>query len=157
MAIDPFDSNILFLGGDIGVYKSTDAGANWYKSSDDLQGLFVGSIALDAYHPGIIYVATFPGGVYKSIDAGASWSPTNNGITSLNGTSLAIDPTDPLRLYYGTVDAGVFQTQDGGANWTQINRGLTNLDVNVLLLDPLGSVLCAGTYGNGVFCADLKP
>ncbi|HZI94731.1 MAG TPA: hypothetical protein VFE84_10840 [Patescibacteria group bacterium] len=47
IAIDPSDTNILWLGTDKGVYKSTNGGAAWFRFSNGLPNVPVYALALD--------------------------------------------------------------------------------------------------------------
>src|SRR6516225_5750603 len=85
VAADPNDANVLYLaaaGG--GVWKTTDAGADWTPLTDDQPTLFMGALAVAPSDSTVIYAGTgeatssafsFTGhGVLKSTDAGATWT-----------------------------------------------------------------------------------
>lgn len=113
-----------------GLYKSTNAGANWSKLANLPQPNGSGlNFRIDPLATQTIYAAlTNPfrlaggGGMQKSTDGGATWAAINNGL----GTPLARD-VNTLRvssLAAGTVfiatDGGLFRTTDGGANWALV-------------------------------------
>lgn len=80
LAIAPSDSNVLYLGGELGIHKSTDAGEHWHllaattnkitlKRPDDGR-----SIAVDRADPDKVFAGTFSGEIYSSADGGQTWS-----------------------------------------------------------------------------------
>jgi hypothetical protein len=69
MAADPINTSQLFVGADIGVWKSVDAGANWTPYAEGLPEAGVSDLKL---HPTrrLLRAATYGRGVYeRSIDA----------------------------------------------------------------------------------------
>jgi len=159
LAIDPLTPTVLYAGTfDRGVFKSTDAGANW--SATGLTSVFVTALAIDPQTPSIVYAGTGGGGVFKSADGGGSWSAINTGLANLNVAGLAIDPQVPTTLYaritdvYASFpDTRVFKTTDGGATWSAIvmpPAGLYAtpvLAVTALTIDSqTTSTLYAGVY-----------
>jgi hypothetical protein len=67
-------------GGDtyagLGVYRSTDGGANWHHSSGVPDGLLGFKITIDPNDPSVVYAAT-GGGLYRSTDGGGSFVNVN--------------------------------------------------------------------------------
>jgi hypothetical protein len=90
IAIDPTNTNIVYVGGAAGgVWKTTNGGTNWTPMTDSQPALAVGSITIDpnSCSPGpctTIYVGTgeenfngdafYGAGILKSINAGSSWT-----------------------------------------------------------------------------------
>ncbi|MEK6905105.1 MAG: hypothetical protein AABX24_01765 [Nanoarchaeota archaeon] len=121
LALDPSDSNTLYLGtDDDGIYKSSDGGASWKKLSiSQLPKKYgVGDILVDPRNSNVIYVATvdyfrlftvrgFVGdhGVYVSRDSGNSWQPFNEGLGHAGAFALELD--DDI-LYVGTRGGGIY-------------------------------------------------
>lgn len=109
--------------------KSTDGGATWAISV--LQGITLGSIAIDPQSTTTLYVAAADEGILKSTDGGAAWIQINEGLP-LSAVSLAIDAAVPSTLYAGT-GSGVFKSTSAGARWR--STGLTDTPVNSLAIN----------------------
>jgi len=143
LAVDPSNSNIVYAGGNPGLFKTTNSGTNWSNISSGITG-FIYALAIDPSATNTIYAGT-PNGVFKSTNAGTSW--INTGCTDVN--AILIDPNGPDTIYAGT-DAGVFRSTIGGGSWTAMNQGLDELAVNCLGIYP-ANYLYAGTNGCGIY------
>ena len=140
-AIDPSNSSVLYLGvEDLGVYKSTDGGATWNRSSTGLIGYprkdnpklpcvnEMGKIVIDPSNPSHLLLARVdsPGtlsdsfsenaGVFESLNAGATWhqSTNNPAINTYVHDGLALG--DSNTWYQGTYNSGPSNTSTPGAN-----------------------------------------
>lgn len=136
VAVDPYNSDLIFAGTSQGLFKSTDGGANW-DALDKFAGTYIRSIVFDPLTSGILYVGTYGGGVWKSTDGGVNWEPAG----LFNGAVLAIDPQNPKILYaaisYPTM--GVFKTVDAGHSWSAAGTSGLPPDANLvgaLVIDP---------------------
>ena len=148
LAVNPSTSNIIYAGGDPGLYKTTNSGANWINISTGITGLIY-ALAIDPSATSTVYAGT-PNGVFKSTNAGTSW--TNTGCSNVN--AIIIDPDAPDTLYAGTI-TGVFRSITGGGNWTAMNQGLDELDIASLGIHP-ANYLYAGTNGKGLYRWNLN-
>ncbi|MCB0558840.1 MAG: glycosyl hydrolase [Lewinellaceae bacterium] len=122
-----------------GVWKTEDAGLNWFNISD---GYFntgsVGAIAIAPSDPNVVYVGmgehpvrgvmtSHGDGVYRSLNGGKDWQylglPNSRHIAAIQ-----VHPNDPDVVYvavqgalYGpSLDRGVYYSNDGGQNWQQL-------------------------------------
>ncbi len=100
VAIDPRGSSdqIIFIatqGG--GIWQSTDGGNTWRTTTDLLDSLSMGAVALDPANPSIVYAGTgspvnngfFKGiGIYKSTDDGGMWTLTPAAGVSFKGVAI---------------------------------------------------------------------
>ncbi len=106
----PSQPNTFFAGtANGGVWKTTDAGRAWRPIFDRETTGAVGSIAVAASNPGVIYVGTGEApldrhaargqGLYKSADGGASWTLMGlaDHAASLGGHRGPIQPRAPVR------------------------------------------------------------
>jgi photosystem II stability/assembly factor-like uncharacterized protein len=178
IAIDRFDSSIVYLGTDSGLFKSFDGGRTVarLKNGQSQIGTVV-NIVIDPRDNHTLYVSKFHdteenSGIWNSKDAGATWTAVNTGLSggplrqmgkdrqidSARLTfALAIDPRDSKTLYTGTLGAGVFKTTDGGEHWTRATDGINTgmpfgNNVYSLAINPLDSRrIYAGTAGGGIY------
>jgi photosystem II stability/assembly factor-like uncharacterized protein len=162
MALDPADSNTIYLGGyELGegggdLYKSVDGGSTWTRSYywED-SALY--ALVIDPGNRATLYAGTEEG-VFQSVDGGASWS--NIGL-SMGVSSLAVDPADPNTIY---ADAGgyagylgLFKSTNRGASWAPINNGLASVldsrsTITAIAFAPANpTTVYLATSGSGVY------
>ena len=151
IAVDIQDDNIMLAGGVTGgVWRTTDNGASWIKTTDPAQIHSVSSIVQDtrAGHEdtwyygsgenyGIVSGTGFSvlmggDGIFKSTDGGQSWTHVPSTISNSpqiyvqNGTfkrvnSIVIDPTDLVNdVVLAAVYDGIYRSTDGGATWAAV-------------------------------------
>jgi hypothetical protein len=102
LAVAPDDPSRLYCGTSSGVFRSTNAGANWTQcASGTTQAL-----CIDPTDSRIIYAGKTTG-VFVTTDAGTTWQPFNTGLTNTDVLSLALMPG---ALFAGTDGASVFLT-----------------------------------------------
>jgi photosystem II stability/assembly factor-like uncharacterized protein len=120
LAVDPNDSNVLYLGtDDDGIYKSINGGENWEKLIPSAS-FGVGDIAVDPENSKNVYMGTVDYfrlsesrgvlgdfGVYKSTDGGTTWEEFNSGLNHLGVFSLELSEENRI-LYAGTRAGGVY-------------------------------------------------
>ena len=122
LALDPRDSNILYVGtgeanpgggsttqpGD-GVWKTTDGGATWQHLGLD-NTFEIGRIVVDPKNPSNVFVAAMGAlffhnvdrGVYRSQDGGLTWTKVLFVSDGAGAIDLAIDPVTPTRVFAAT-------------------------------------------------------
>ena len=134
----PSQPNVFFMAQvNGGVWKTTDYGHTWTPIFDDQPTGSVGSIAVAASDPSIIYVGSGEGlhrpdlsvgdGVYKTTDGGRSW--THLGLRDGQQIAqIAVDPRNANRLFvavaghpYGpNEERGIFRSTDGGRTFERV-------------------------------------
>ena len=169
IAIDPGNSNRIFIGTSRYIYKTEDSGGAWKqlisrKVTDNTWthrgiNLFGHTrvVGIDPIDPNKLYIGTADHGLVKSVDGGRSWKESVRGMKYKdNVLDMVIDYNDPGTIYVingkvGFRVAGVAKSYDYGENWTQINDGLRKSMYYTILLDSENSnMLYAGGKG-GVF------
>ena len=135
VASQPFTFYIGMVNG--GVWKTTNAGRTWTPIFDEQPTGSIGSIAVAASDPNVVYVGSGEGlqrpdlaigdGMYKSIDAGKTW--THLGLRDTQQIArVEVDPKNPERVFvaalghpYGPNDErGIFRSTDGGRTFQKV-------------------------------------
>ncbi len=148
--IHPEDGNTLLVaaegplwsaGGERGVYRTRDGGANWERvlALDEHTG--VTDLEFAPGNPDVVYAAAFQrrrhvwgymaggpsSGVHKSTDGGESWREVTRGLPAgdMGKIGLAVTPADP-DVVYATVEAGAeergfYRSTDRGESWERRN------------------------------------
>jgi len=151
---DPVTAGTLYAGTSLGVFKTTDAGANWSLTGLNPPvnaPLVTNAVVIDTSNASTVYAATTQG-VYKSTNSGGIYTTKNSGLTSLTVFALALDPNSPAILYAGT-QGGVFKTTNGGDSWVAMNNGTNNVRINKIVIDPSqnpAATIYLGTSGRGI-------
>ncbi len=122
------------------IWKSTDLGASWTRSSEGLAYEAEGAEPVKAVwslasRAGSLYAGVKPAGLFRSDDGGQSWRhiaglqehPSRpewrGGGAGLILHSMVFDPNDDEQMWVGMSAVGVFHTADGGKTWEARNRG----------------------------------
>jgi photosystem II stability/assembly factor-like uncharacterized protein len=134
----PGEAGTFYFGGVAGgVWKTTDAGANWRPLTDKEPFSSIGSIAVADSDHNTIYVGTgeacirgnitYGDGVYKSVDGGRSWKHVGLPDSRQIG-AVIVHPRDANvvfvaalgHVYAPSSERGIFRTSDGGATWQKV-------------------------------------
>lgn len=181
LAIDVTNENILIAGScSGGMWRSTDFGASWTQTTNNIQDKSVSCVAQDTrrghrntwyYGAGEAYGASagatgayyLGNGVYKSVDSGKTWSVLPSTTTAKLGVydvwadlvwNIAIDPSDTVRdVVYAAASGAVYKTVDGGTTWTLAvgTGGAYFSDVAVTSTGVVYATLSDGGGQRGIF------
>ena len=160
------EPNTFFMGSTGGgVWKSTDAGANWKNISDGYFGGTIGAIAIAPSNESIIYVGegenTMRGNVSEGLEG--AWKSTDDGKTWKNIglkegrhiVRMIIHPKNPDivwaavmgHLFGPNENRGVYKSTDGGTTWKKVLYVNPQTGASDLIIDPSNpDVLYAGTW-----------
>lgn len=171
LAINPLDSNVLWLGSASGgIWKSTTAGRGaeaWHRVETGFTVLGVSSIALDPSNPNIVYAGTgevynaensapnvairvtrgtYGIGILKSSDGGATWSKSLDwGYGQLRGVQdIKINPERPATVLAATTE-GLLRSWDAGSTWHIIHNKRMAVDIEI---DPVDTNRIYVTHGS---------
>ncbi len=141
IAIDPLDTNIVYLGTAAGgIWKSTDGGTTWSPKTDFASSMTSWTIVIDPNDNQRIFAGTgglqVGAGLMLSTDGGETWAELATAIFARKTIfKIIFDPTDATsQRMFVAANYGVYESLDGGANWTQFIAG--NARDLVLLVDP---------------------
>jgi photosystem II stability/assembly factor-like uncharacterized protein len=132
---DPALYYIGSAGG--GVWKSTNAGADWQPVFDDQPVASIGSVSIDPNNDNIVWAGTGEanprndvspgGGIYKTADAGKTWKLMGLKESTAIG-KISIDPRNGNNVvvaalgdpFADNTQRGIYRTTDGGVTWTNV-------------------------------------
>jgi len=187
-AIDVTDENV-FLAGSVsgGVWKSIDAGANWYKVSSSNENVAVTTIVQDTrpghtsdwyFGTGELFGASQSGtgafflgnGVYKSSDSGESWESLPMTASETPQTfddiwdgiwRIAIDASnmDQTEIYVATYST-IYRTINGGTTWTPVLTSSLAGDISYfteVVVSTEGVVYAGMSSENDIISFGLSP
>src|ERR1044072_7959900 len=180
MAIDPSNPNILYAGtGEgffnadgvrgAGLFKSTDAGANWTRLPSTINNtdfFFVNDVVVSPSNGQHVYAAT-RSGVFRSLDGGTTWTLqiASNVANAANRAMDLVMPTDQSTDYIfaaiGTFSRShIFRNTDaaGSGTWvdvfSEVNQGRTALALaasNQNVIYAMASCISCGASTNPNF------
>ena len=132
------NSNVMYAGtATAGVWKSVDAGQNWFLVTRDIMVNGVFSLEVDHSNSDIAYFES-GGSLYKTIDGGINWTIIGDlAFTALSHSvkDLVMDPVSS-NIIYLTSQNGFYTSIDAGDNWNQIMSGDFQ-EIELHLLDNL--------------------
>jgi photosystem II stability/assembly factor-like uncharacterized protein len=135
-----------------GVWKTTDGGARWKPIFDDQPISSIGSIAVAASDPNVVYVgsgeANIRGnvaagnGIYKSGDGGKTWTHVWQQEGQIG--TMVVDPRNADVAFAAVLghafgpnpERGVYRTTDGGRTWRQVLKKDADTGASDVALDP---------------------
>jgi photosystem II stability/assembly factor-like uncharacterized protein len=145
---DPVDANTLYIGTERGgVWKTVDAGANWFPSAGNIVPAQVFALAQSADAKTLI--AGTSSGLYLSPNNGEVWVLGNTGSLSIV-RAMAADPNRGPILYVGGPGGRVLRSGDGGWSYSQASNGLPDDEIVGLTIAPWEKVY-AITGRGGLF------
>jgi len=116
----PTDPDIMYAASSAGIFKTTDAGANW--SSIQYGGYK--DILFKPGNPSILY-AGGSGNFYRSLDDGVNWEQITNGLPGGSRSVIAVTSDDQEYVYCllsnGDSYKGIYQSTNGGASFTEMS------------------------------------
>lgn len=140
-----------------GVWKTDNAGMDWYCVSDStFKSSSVGAIAVAQSDPNVIYVGmgeadmrsniSFGDGIYKSTNAGKTWKRLGPYAADAIA-NIEIHPTNPDIIYFSAMgnpfkpnkERGVYRSLDGGKSWKLILAKNDSTGAMCVRIDPNNS------------------
>ena len=126
----------LFGSQHVGLYESTDLGANWTRLDAGWALPVVSAIAVDPADAQTILVAIDGAGVNRSSDGGATWETGIGGSASIAAQSLRFAPGSSSILWLGATSLGVYRSGDGGDTFAASTSGIAELALFAIDTSP---------------------
>jgi photosystem II stability/assembly factor-like uncharacterized protein len=116
IAIDPQDSNSLYAGTDIGVYHSSDGGANWVPLGTGLPRVAVFDVKISNVQR-YLRIATHGRGIWEIGIPGRQLPVIHNGGITITAEGCApangvIDPGEDVTVSFGATNIGPGPTEN---------------------------------------------
>jgi photosystem II stability/assembly factor-like uncharacterized protein len=164
LRIAPSDPDVLYASvssgpgapdGKVGIYRSNDAGASWFKVTTDprpaarIGGGDLPLLAIDPQDPNIVYSDTPV--LWKSTDGGKTWFGFRGAPGGDDYQQTWINPDDP-RIMAVNSDQGAIVTVDGGKTWSSWYNQPTAAMYKVGIDDTWPYRVCGGQQDSGSAC-----
>lgn len=167
IAIDPRDSDVVYVaaegsawgpGGDRGLYKTIDGGANWEKVLEISENTGINNVVLDPVDPDVIYATAEQrrrrgftkigggpeSGLHISKDAGKTWNKVTKGLPQghIGGMGIAVSPVDRnvifLIIEAQDKSSGFFRSTNRGASFKKMSdHNASGQYYNEIYADPV--------------------
>jgi photosystem II stability/assembly factor-like uncharacterized protein len=127
LEVAPQDGRVLYCGAFGEVFKSTNGGQSWGKSTLPPGARDVRSLAISSQNQKTLYAGGL--GVYRSADGGTTWASVSQGLGSAR-LELTVDPRDSSVLYVESSDCELYRSRDQGATWDKVTDRGCNLTID---------------------------
>jgi photosystem II stability/assembly factor-like uncharacterized protein len=133
--------SIIFAGTPYGgIYRSSNNGNSWVKSSNGLTDMSVYSLVAKGNY---IFAYTLKDGIFRSTNDGLNWTQINNGLTGLYNPIICGN-----NIFVGS-PSGLCVSAIDQISWTLVNKGPD--DNGIYSLATNGSDLFANTNNTSVY------
>jgi photosystem II stability/assembly factor-like uncharacterized protein len=144
LAVHPDDPRTLYMGSELGLFRSTNGADSWSRVESPVNGRQVWSVLLMPHRPEVVLVGTCPSRLFRSEDGGRSWTepaaemrPECPRIMHTRVTCLTADPEEAETVWAGVEIDGIQHSRDGGRTWQKVpGTGLSSQDIHALAVVP---------------------
>lgn len=135
----------LYAGERFGLYRSTDDGATWQRTS--VRGQWIGALATDRLD--LVYAGTELG-LSRSTDRGATWTRLDSASPEQLVDVIAASPDGHIAIATSfDADMGLRRTTDAGMTWGKVPHDLTVLGARSISYDDGGYLYVLAHLGSG--------
>ncbi|MFN3421718.1 MAG: WD40/YVTN/BNR-like repeat-containing protein, partial [Armatimonadota bacterium] len=157
IAVHPLNPDIILLGTQGGIFRTTDKGKTWQWMRDGFPptqrysySAPIGAICFDPQNPDIVYAGIGrprnaregrdgqgQGAIYRSTDGGVTWQRVDGGQLPKDAvvSDIEVKPDDSKVILVAT-NRGLFRSDDGGKTWLPSNDGLSHTFVQEIAFAP---------------------
>jgi photosystem II stability/assembly factor-like uncharacterized protein len=109
VAQDPRDAQVIIVGTNQYIYRSTNGGRTWLRRGGGLPSGDFTTVVINPTNPDEVIAGEYSrGGVYRSTDKGYSWERIDSDLPSNRVWTLTFDPFERDRIYAGSFSSGVY-------------------------------------------------
>ena len=146
VAIDPLDTNVIYVGTWHLPWKTTDGGVTWkqtgYKAVGMIDDSDVFGITVNPTNANIVFVNACSG-IYRSASRGEKWAKVPGIPFSARRTyKLLVHPTNPNVIFAGTSE-GLWRSKDDGKRWMLLTSKMLVIRSIIVTPDKPNRVLIA--------------
>lgn len=164
IAINPYNNNVIYVGGDAKVKLTTNGGTNWLDKSTGVGTEVVTSIQTPGSDPGFVVISLVASGtkarVLRSTDSGRTWTNVSgtgsNALPNVTCWALALDSLSPRTTWYAATDNGMYYTTNGGQAWSVAGSGIGLTPCWDVALHSNKATLRVATFGRGIWEANTN-
>ncbi|MEZ4863370.1 MAG: hypothetical protein R3C14_18780 [Caldilineaceae bacterium] len=152
IAFSPSNPQVIWVGNDGGIFRSTDGGATWQSRNTNLATLQFTGFAVDPRNDRIIQGGMQDNNKAFTLDGGATlgWTAADAG----DGGFALIDPFNST-IWYGTRFGKSFQRNDQGSNnvidWPYKVNGVNQQDPALFYMPIAADPSTAGVFYLGTY------
>jgi hypothetical protein len=170
LAVDPTNTQRIFVGTNYDLYQSNDGGETWNVgakgTANNNSFHLISSLAVNSKGVAFASIASTSiprptiddSGLFRSSNHGESWSRISNGLKqdkssfpSLMITRVCFNPKNSSELFAAT-DTGVYRTTDACKTWRYLATGITaRCFVHSLALDPANPHMLYAAADDGLY------
>ncbi|RMH71235.1 MAG: T9SS C-terminal target domain-containing protein [Gemmatimonadetes bacterium] len=112
IVFSPSNPNVIYVGSDGGVFRSTDGGTTWHHRNNGINTVQYYRMASHPTDPLFMIGGAQDNGNYRTLDGGATpWGLVTTG----DGMECFIDHTEPNWVYMATQNGNLMRSSQGGA------------------------------------------
>jgi len=146
-------------GAGLGIYRSDDGGANWYKATDDprpamkIGGGDLSEPVVDPKNADVVYVASIV--TVRSLDGGHTWTSLRGAPGGDDYQNLWINPKNP-EIILLVSDQGAIVSTNRGETWGSWYNQPTAQLYHVAATAEFPYKVCAGQQESGSVCISSR-
>ena len=157
VAVDPQNSEIVYVVATRGLYKSVDGGGSWNRITSESTGGFVNPLVIDPNNTAVMYTLKHiktdnnndVGGIIKSTDSGRTWRLSME-IENHSSYKIIVDPNNSS-IVYTIGDGRIYKSADTGLNWERLTVDVEShyVPITLAVSHQKPSTVYVGISANG--------
>lgn len=166
----PVAPGVIWVGTDDGrVQVTEDGGKAWrdvtaaVAAAGGPADVWTSRVFASPHDARVAYVAKtgyrsddFTPYLFRTGDGGRSFTRVTAGLPARPVNVVVQDRKNRDLLFAGT-DGGIFASIDNGASWREFRGNMPKVAVHDMVIHPRENDLVAGSYGRGIWIADITP